>query len=111
MSYCFSFFRQKKEIQEAKKAEEAAKREQIFQEYLRKKEERENAEEDSRAGISPAKKREKNPTKPRPKSQPPSLLDDKYSASSASSQEDIRGGRRIFKGGAICLCAGEYKRR
>ena len=41
------------EEQEAqKKHEEKTKREAIYQQYLERKSERENAEEDSRAGIS-----------------------------------------------------------
>ena len=77
---------------EQKKADEKAKREQIFKDYLRRKAEREEGapvEEDSR--TSAAKRREpkrSGPRAARPHSQPPgSLYDDR----AALMDDDARG--------------------
>lgn len=121
------YARLKEEATEQKKADEKAKRDAIFQEYLRKKAEREVAEEESKAGISgpssAVQRRLKNKAKgPRPKSQPPGgttapgVTEDgnSHSSQSHSSQEDLhtRGrspGPELVKS-ELC-CYGLYKRQ
>ena len=63
----------KEESTEAKKAEDKARRDQIFQSYQQRKAEREAEEEMSKAGMAPVKRRLKAKA-PRPKSQPPGSM-------------------------------------
>ena len=93
------FFCSQKQAQvEQRKHDEKARREQIFQDYLKRKAEREKAEQDARGGggAAPVSRRNKIAMKarnaPRPKSQPMFAHDALATASSShSSQEDVRG--------------------
>ena len=96
----YLFHSQKQEAAENKKAEEKARREAIFNQYLQRKADADNTDEDSKA-PPPVKKRERmKPKGQRPKSQPPAPIGglhsgmgevDQTSASSHShsSQEDL----------------------
>ena len=81
--YC----RLKEEAAEQKKADDKARREEIFQAYQRKKAAEAEAEQAAK-GPAPVVRRQKPKLKPkRPMSQPP-VMDDKHSQSSGS-QEDL----------------------
>lgn len=87
---------------ETKKAEEKARREAIYAQYLQRKADAENMDEDIKSAPVVKKRERQKPRAPRPKSQPPVplssgggghgvLADDRNSASSHShsSQEDL----------------------
>ena len=104
----FHVCRDKQEAAEQKKAEEKTRREAIFAQYLMRKADADNTDEDAKP-APPIKKRERiRPKSQRPKSQPPVPYgathgggvgggsghgDEGNSASSHShsSQEDVRG--------------------
>ena len=78
MTFCkFFLFSMKEELAEQKKAEDKARRDAIYQQYLERKAERESSEGDGSSGSSSVPRRLKNKGKdkpPRPKSQPPGGL-------------------------------------